>query len=259
MALDWVELRKVMYPTRTYEDLRKKWRDSIAYACVRKAYNLSMPEMADYTRRLLGEDTKNRYAEWLAILTVTFEHLEEAGVQDVLDLIREVDTLENLEGFIARSGLDAKEVVGCLSYMMYWFLPMKKYLQSLVKNNPLIQQELQKLYAAGICFNLDLLEQGATPEGRREVARAAGLAEAAVSGLVNRADFSRMPWASAATVSNIIGAGYGSLSKLANADPEKLHEDFFLYGAAIGKDLRFGNEIDSSYRIAQFVPKVVVD
>jgi hypothetical protein len=259
MTLDWVELRKAMYPTRTYEDLRKKWRDSIAYACVRKAYNLSMPEMADYTRRLLGEDSKNRYTEWLAILTVTFERLEKAGVQDVLDLIREVDTLESLEGFIARSGLDAKEVVGCLSYMMYWFLPMKKYLQSLVKNNPLIQQDIQKLYAAGLRFNLDLLEKGTTPEGRREIARAAGLAEAAVTGLVNRADFSRMPWASAATVSNIIGAGYGSLSKLANADPEKLHTDFFLYGAAIGKDLRFGNEIDSSYRIAQFVPKVVVD
>jgi hypothetical protein len=259
MTLDWVELRKVMYPTRTYEDLRKKWRDSIAYACVRKAYNLSMPEMADYTRRLLGEDIKQRYTEWLAILTVTFEHLEKAGVLDVLDLIREVGTLDNLEGFIVRSGLDAKEVVGCLSYMMYWFLPMKKYLQSLVKNNPLIQEDIQKLYAVRIRFNLDLLEKGATPEGRKEIARAAGLPEAAVTGLVNRADFSRMPWASSATVSNIIGAGYGSLFKLANADSKKLREDFFLYGAAIGKDLRFGNEIDSSYRIAQLIPKVVVD
>ena len=232
---------------------------SIAYDCVRKAYNLSMPEMGDYTRRMLGEDAKQRYTEWLAIFNRSVKHLEEAGVQDVLHLIKEVDILENLESFIARSGLDAKEVIGCLSYMMYWFLPMKKYLQSLVKNNPLIQEDIQKLYAAGIRFNLDLLEKGASPEGRKEVAQEAGLAEAAVTGLVNRADFSRMPWASSATVSNIIGAGYGSLSKLANADPVKLREDFFLYGAAIGKDLRFGNEIDSSYRIAQLVPKIVVD
>ena len=36
MALDWDELRKVMYPTRTYEDLRKKWRDlSLMTACAR--------------------------------------------------------------------------------------------------------------------------------------------------------------------------------------------------------------------------------
>jgi hypothetical protein len=36
-----------------------------------------------------------------------------------------------------------------------------------------------------------------------------------ITELVNRADFSRMPWASKATISNHIGAGYGSLAELA--------------------------------------------
>jgi hypothetical protein len=79
----------------------------------------------------------------------------------------------------------------------------------------------------------------------------------AVDELVNRADFSRMPWASKATISNIIGAGYGSLAQLANADAEKLYADFFRYGDAIGKNLKLGNEIENSYRIARIVPALV--
>jgi hypothetical protein len=63
-----------------------------------------------------------------------------------------------------------------------------------------------------------------------------------------------MPWASKATISNLIGAGYGSLAQLAAADPERLYADFFGYGEAIGKNLKLGNEIENSYRIAQIVP-----
>jgi hypothetical protein len=78
-----------------------------------------------------------------------------------------------------------------------------------------------------------------------------------VLSLVNRADLSRLPWASKATISNIIGAGYGSLAKLADAEPEKLYEDFYRYGKSIGKNLKLGNEIESSYRIARLVPRLV--
>lgn len=51
-----------------------------------------------------------------------------------------------------------------------------------------------------------------------------------------------------------MGAGYGSLAQLAAADPEQLYADFFRYGKAIGKNLKLGNEIENSYRIAQLVP-----
>jgi hypothetical protein len=75
--------------------------------------------------------------------------------------------------------------------------------------------------------------------------------------MVNRADLSRLPWASKATISNIIGAGYGSLAQLANADPEQLYADFFAYGQSIGKNLKLGNEIENIYRIAKIVPALV--
>ena len=68
----------------------------------------------------------------------------------------------------------------------------------------------------------------------------------------------RLPWASEATISNIIGAGYGSLSQLANADPERLYADFYNYGKSIGKNLKLGNEIENSYRITKIVPQLVI-
>ena len=89
------------------------------------------------------------------------------------------------------------------------------------------------------------------------MAESSGLPETVITELVNRADLSRMPWASKATISNIIGAGYGSLAQLANADPEKLYADFFSYGESIGKNLKLGNEIENSYRIARIVPALV--
>lgn len=78
-----------------------------------------------------------------------------------------------------------------------------------------------------------------------------------ITELVNRSDLSRLPWASKATISNIIGAGYGSLAQLANADPKQLYADFFAYGKSIGKNLKLGNEIENSYRIAKIVPVLV--
>jgi hypothetical protein len=75
---------------------------------------------------------------------------------------------------------------------------------------------------------------------------------------LDRVDFSRMPWASKATISNIIGAGYGSLADLANADEEQVCADFFAYGKAIGKNLKLGNEIESSCRIARILPVVIL-
>ncbi len=78
-----------------------------------------------------------------------------------------------------------------------------------------------------------------------------------MSELVNRADLSRLPWASKATISNILGAGYGSLHQLAKADPERLYRDFYKYGTSIGKNLKLGNEIESSHRIAKIMPLIV--
>jgi hypothetical protein len=150
-----------------------------------------------------------------------------------------------------------EELISVLKYLVYWFLPAKKDLGELVKDDPIVKEDIAKLRSCGIRSNLDLLERGRTKAARQALAGLSGVPEAAVAGLVNRADFSRLPWTSRATIANFIGAGYGSLAQLANTDLEQVSVDFYRYGAAIRKNLKLGSEIDNSHRIAKIVPRVV--
>lgn len=257
MTIDWNELQKEMYPIRSYEDLSRRWKEAVEYAFVRKYFNFSMTAMADYALRLLGGDTRNRYAEWMNALISTFSQLDKAGVKDLLDLVQQVNTQVEFEGFVALTGIGAKELINILKYLVYWFIPAKKNMKGLVKNDPQVLDAILKLRSCGISSNLDLLDKGITAEARKVLAKTCGLPETAVIDLVNRADFSRMPWVSAATISNFLGAGYGSIARLANANFEQLSADFYRYGESIGKNFKFGSEIDNSHRIAKIVPKVV--
>jgi len=259
MSVDWDQIQQAMYPIKDYADLRRRWQDAFSYPFVRETYNFALPEIADYTQRLLGEDSRNRYTEYAQKLEDTFNQLHQAGVQDLLDLVAQVDTSELFEAFIDQSKIQAEEVVAALKYLIYWVIPANKYLSALVtKDSPLLAAILV-LRDLGIRTNLDILQQGLTPAERKTLAKATELPETKINELVNRADFSRMPWASKATISNIIGAGYGSIAKLAEADPEQLYRDFFDYGKSIGKNLKLGNEIESSFRISKIMPLILAE
>jgi len=258
MIVDWAAMQKAIYPIPSYEELSRQCREVMKYPFFHQCFNYSMREMADYTRRLLGEDIRNRYADWCQALVGTCHRLEQAQVRDIVELLEQVNTREKFEGFIARSEVDACEVVELLKYLFYWFIPRKKGLKELMRKDPRLFAVIDLLRGSGIRSNLDVLENGRTPELRKRLAEGCGAEQAALDELVNRADFSRMPWASAATISNIVGAGYGSIEKLASADLERVEEDFYRYGESIGKNLRFGNEINSSHRIAKLVPRVLI-
>ena len=69
-----------------------------------------------------------------------------------------------------------------------------------------------------------------------------------------------LPVPSRGRVSGILGVngiGSGEVQRLAEAEPEQLYADFFRYGESIGKNLKYGNEIENSHRIAKIVPRVV--
>jgi hypothetical protein len=216
-----------------------------------------MPQLADYTQKGIGQDPKRRYEKYAASLVDILDQLQHAGVPCLFDLLARIDARSKLQTFVDQTGLDAEDIAALLKYLIYWFIPMNKYLSGLVKADADIRVALLTLRAAGIRTNLDLLERGRTLEGWASLAEECGLPLQLITELVHRADLSRMPWASKATISNIMGAGYGSLSTLANAEPEKLYEDFFHYGAMIGKNLKLGNEIENSHRIAKILPVVV--
>ena len=257
MTVDWDEVQRTVFPLKGYEDGCQRWRESFAYSFVCEAYNFSMIELVDYTQRLLGGDSRRRYTQYCSMLISITVELQRAGVQNVLDLLTQVETRQKLEEFTGQRGVHARDIAALLKYLIYWIIPMKKYLSGLVGNDPSLSEAAKILRGVGVRTNLDMLEQGLSKAGRKTLAEAHGLPEAVISSLTNRADFSRMPWASKATISNIIGAGYGSLAELANAEPETLYADFFEYGKSIGKNLKLGNEIESSYRIAKIVPLLV--
>jgi hypothetical protein len=259
MPVDWKEMQREMFPTKDFAALSKRWQGAFGYEFVRQAYNFSMSEIADYTRRLLGGDPRQRYEAYCQQLVKTIDQLDRAGVVDLIELVGRVDTSQQFEVFVDQVKIEPKEVMVLLKYLVYWVIPTQKYLSGLVIKGSPIEPAVKSLGNLGVRINLELLQQALTPADRNALAVESDLPVELVDELTHTADFSRMPWASKATISNIIRSGYGSITQLANADPEKLKQDFFSYGASIGKNLKFGNEIESSYRIAKIIPLVLVE
>jgi hypothetical protein len=257
MIVDWESIRIGLFPIKNYEDLCKRLSESFSYPFVQQKFNLSMPELLQYTRLGIGGDPKLRYDAYVAMLVDTITRLQMAGIENILDLFTRVASRPKLEDFTQQSAIQAEDTVDLLKYIIYWVVPMKKPLSGLVKKDTELSAAMQKLSGLRVKTNLELLQQGLTAEDRQTLAQASGLPESVVLQLVNRADFSRLPWSSKATISNIIGAGYASLAELVNADPQKLTADTFRYGESIGKNLKIGNEIENSYRIAKIAPRII--
>jgi hypothetical protein len=259
MMVDWDEVQKVIFPIKNYEDACQRLRLSLSYTFVHKAYNFSLSELENYTQLLLKGDARGRYVIYASRLSDVIHRLHAEGVMDVLDLRRRTASREHLENLTGQVEVSAPEISMLLKYLVYWVVPAEKYLSGLVRDEPGIREANEALREVGIRTNLQLLEAGITPVNRKELSEKTNQPIETITELVNRADFSRMPWASKATISNIIGAGYGSLAKLAKAIPDKLYADFFAYGKSIGKNLKLGNEIESSYRVAKIIPRVLLE
>jgi hypothetical protein len=257
MSINWRAVDRAVFPIKGYDDACRRSRESCSYPFVRECFNFSMPQLADYTQKGIGQDPKGRYDKYAAYLVDILDQVQHAGISCLLDLLARIDARGKLETFVEQTGLDAEDLAALLKYLIYWIIPMNKYLSGLVKADVPIRDALLTLRGTGVRTNLDLLERGRTLAARRSLAQESGLPLQTIMDLVNRADLSRMPWASKATISNIVGAGYGSLASLANAEPQKLYEDFFRYGEKIGKNLKLGNEIENSHRIAKIVPVVL--
>jgi hypothetical protein len=259
MSINWDEVQKAIFPIKNYAELCHRLQVSLGYRFIREAYNFSLPDLVVYTQKLLGGDARGRYAVYNLSINDILGRLHTAGIQNVVSLRARTASREQLELFVEQSGISAPEIGMVLKYLVYWVIPADKYLSGLVRNDIHIQETILSLREAGIRTNLELLQAGKSASGRKALAENTEISPSVIIELVNRADFSRLPWASKATISNIMGAGYASVKQLANANPEKLMTDFFRYGKSIGKNLKLGNEIENSYRIAQIIPAVLDD
>lgn len=257
MAIDWNEVQKALSPLKDYEDCMRRFAEAFAYPFICKVFNYSTLELIDYTQKLLLGDSRGRYVDYNDRLVAILNVINRAGVKGVHDLADRTASRIKLESFIEHTALQAADIIAVLKYLVYWFIPNQKYLSGLIQGDAEILSAIKVLGEFNIRTNLDMLERGINQAAREKLAEDSKLPAMVISGLVNRADFSRLPWSSKATISNIIGAGYPSLASLATADPTQLYSDFFAYGKKIGKNLKLGNEIENSYRIAKIVPVVL--
>ena len=257
MSINWDEFQKALAPVKNYEDAHKRLNASFSFSFVRDKYNFKLPELMEYTRRLLGGDSRQRYTDYIAQLTAIMAKLRSVEVKNLLVLKDHISSHEQLEFFTHQSQINALDIARLLKYLIYWVIPNEKYMGGLLRHEVLIRQAIKVLAEVGLRSNLQVLQAGISSKDRHELAGKTGLSLETVTEIVNQADLSRLPWASKATIANINGAGYGSIARLASADPEKLYADFFKYGKSIGKNLKLGNEIENSYRIAKIVPVIV--
>ena len=132
MGIDWKEVEKLLRPVPSYEELIKRLHEVLSYNFTRKTYNHNMLEAAEYAVKLLGNDPKQRYGEYLEKIKKILQQLNNLGVKSYSELIHLVKTREDVEAFCSRANLGLSELVRVLKYLLYWVLPSKMYLRELI-------------------------------------------------------------------------------------------------------------------------------
>jgi len=208
---------------------------------------------------MLGDYPRPKYGEYMKKLNKVFRQLDRFGVKNYLEFMHHMETKEKFEAFHNEAGLKIQDTIRALKYLFNWVLPSKKYLRELIDaNNQKHLEYVTTLRKNGIRFTLDILEGGRTKMERQRIAAETGVPENFVYDLVNRADFTRMPYISGKTVKHYFGGGYNTLEKLASADLDQLTRDMTEYFKSIGIKLRASfMELDSGIVIAEILPKIV--
>ena len=86
------------------------------------------------------------------------------------------------------------------------------------------EADAQRLIDNGVTSLDDLLERGATPKGRKELAAATGISPDLILTWVNRADLARIKGVATEYADLLEVAGVDTVVELANRNPTNLHE-----------------------------------
>jgi predicted flap endonuclease-1-like 5' DNA nuclease len=82
----------------------------------------------------------------------------------------------------------------------------------------------EKLQGSGISTTDALLEKGASPAGRKEIAEKSGISEKLILRWVNHCDLSRIKGVSGEYAELLEAGGVDTVPELAQRNPENLHE-----------------------------------
>jgi hypothetical protein len=97
---DWAYVKKTtLWP---YEDLLQKLDAVLRYPVIRQVYNHSMPQAADFARRLFP-DKDLKAGEFPAEIIAAFERLRTAGIRNWADLLDRIATQNSVRPSLSRS------------------------------------------------------------------------------------------------------------------------------------------------------------
>lgn len=116
------------------------------------------------------------------------------------------------------------------------------------------------LTAIGITTRQELMDRGATPEGRAEIAEQSQLSEKLIASWVSAVDLTRVPGVGPQTAELLVAAGVGTVADLAQQDAAALHEKL----VAINADRNLVHavpgaaQVEKAIEAAQELPQVAV-
>jgi hypothetical protein len=252
--IDWNLVKKMTL--WDYEELINEIAKVFAYSFIQEHYNHNMKEATSYLEELLGYDPKHE--KNLSRIANVFTILDGLKVDTYADLIKRIETREKCEDFLRRTKLPFEELLLVLNHIFRWVLPHRLYLRELIDTeNECHKISIEKLRNHRIRFNLDILENGRTREGREKLFKDTGIPESFIVDFVNLADMSRLPYSNRKTVKHLLAGGYDSVAKLAQTDPEIIIEDMSSYFERIGVKLSGFIDLKGIAQWAKTMPVVV--
>ncbi len=205
--------------------------------------------------------TLPRRPEGIAWFTTILDEIEKAGLQTVFQFINNVATRRQAEGFLQRTGISLPYLMGVLDFFKQWWFPFGAQLRQLVEDSDQhLIGPLACLKQQGYAQGFKLLDIGRTCEGRRTLSEQTGIPEEILLDLVNRADVTRIPYVSGATVKRMWAIGYDSLQKLQKTSPMEYFSRVSQYYASMQKPIPFDAKLEyirNSLSSAQRMPVVV--
>ncbi len=132
-------------------------------------------------------------------------------------------------------------------------------MESLIKIEGVGAAYARKLQEAGIKSTKALLEKGATPQGRREIAAQSGISEPVILRWVNHADLARIKGIGGQYSELLEAAGVDTVVELAQRNAENLHKHL----AVINEEKRLVRKLPNQSQVnvwikqAKRLPRVV--
>ena len=128
-------------------------------------------------------------------------------------------------------------------------LPGMRFVTGEYRINGITEADAQRLIDDSVTSLANLLERGATPKGRKELAAATGISSDLILTWVNRADLARINGVDADSAALLEAAGVDTVVELANRNAANLHERM----VTVNQDAGLVQALPSAAQVADWV------